>query len=134
MIAIDCFTVGGILHRFPRLRVGFMEAGIGWLPFWLERLDEHWELMPDQAPSIDRKPSEYFLSGRCFMGVDPDEKGVAYVASALTDECIVYASDYCHWDCKFPDTVSILLERGDLSAQSKKRILKDNAARLYGLS
>ena len=63
------FTVGGILHRFPKLRVAFLEANTGWLPFWLERLDEHWELTPEQAPNIDRKPSEYFLSGRCFVGV-----------------------------------------------------------------
>ena len=47
-----------------KLRVGFMESGCGWLPFWLERLDEHWELTPEQAPGIYRKPSEYFLSGR----------------------------------------------------------------------
>ena len=66
MQAVYNFTVGGILHRFPELRVGFMEAGVGWLPFWLERLDEHWERMPEQAPQIDRPPSEYFR-GRCFL-------------------------------------------------------------------
>src|SRR5439155_1073078 len=75
MIAVMAFTLGGILHRFPKLRVAFLEAGVGWLPFWLERLDEHWELTPEQAPRIDRKPSEYFLSGRCFIGCDPDERG-----------------------------------------------------------
>jgi predicted TIM-barrel fold metal-dependent hydrolase len=134
MIAVDCFTVGGILHRFPKLRVAFLEAGVGWLPFWLERLDEHYELLADQAPQIDRKPSEYFLSGRCFLGADPEEKGLAYVCQALGDEFVVYASDYCHWDCKFPDTVKIIAERNDLSEHNKRRILGENAARLYGLA
>src|SRR5262249_50037817 len=46
MIATMAFTVGGILPRHPKLRVGFMEANTGWLPFWLDRLDEHWELTP----------------------------------------------------------------------------------------
>ena len=133
MIAIDSFTVGGILHRFPTLRVAFLEAGVGWLPFWLERLDEHWELMPEQAPRIDRKPSEYFLSGRCFIGADPEERDIRHVVDAFGDGVVVYASDYCHWDCKFPDTVKILVERADLLEETKRSIFSRNPARLYAL-
>src|SRR2546422_500083 len=77
MIAVMAFTVGGILHRFPKLRVAFLEAGGGWLPFWLERLDEDWELTPEQAPHVDRKPSEYFRAGRHFIGCDPGERAPA---------------------------------------------------------
>ena len=134
MIAIMAFTVGGILHRFPKLRVAFLEAGTGWLPAWLERLDEHWELTPEQAPLIDRKPSEYFLSGRCFIGCDPDEKGVAHVVDSLGEDVVVYASDYCHWDCKFPDTVRIVNDRTDLSASAKQKILEGNPRRLYAVA
>jgi predicted TIM-barrel fold metal-dependent hydrolase len=133
MIAIMAFTVGGILHRFPKLRVAFLEAGVGWLPFWLERLDEHWELTPEQAPRIDRKPSEYFRSGRCFIGCDPDERGVPWVVQEVGEDVVVYASDYHHWDCKFPDTVKIIAERNDLGPTSKRRILEDNPRRLYAL-
>ncbi len=133
MIAINCFTVGGILHRFPKLRVAFLEAGVGWLPFWLERLDEHWELTPEQAPQIDRKPSEYFLSGRCFIGCDPEEKGIPHVVDLLGEYVLAYASDYCHWDCRFPDTVKIIEERTDISESAKKRLFDDNPKRLYGL-
>ncbi|GIW41925.1 MAG: amidohydrolase [Candidatus Binatia bacterium] len=133
MIALDCFTVGGILHRFPKLRVAFMESGCGWLPFWLERLDEHYELMPEQAPNIDRKPSEYFLDGNCFIGCDPDEQMLGYVAKVCGDHKIVYASDYYHWDCKFPNTVKLIAERNDLSRRSKERILGENASVLYGI-
>ena len=46
---------------------------------------------------------------------------------------VVYASDYCHWDCTFPDTVKIIAERNDVSDTSKKRIFDENAARLYPL-
>src|SRR5262249_56393018 len=52
MVAIMAFTVGGILHRFPKLRVAFLEAGTGWLPAWLERLDQPRELTPRPAPPI----------------------------------------------------------------------------------
>jgi predicted TIM-barrel fold metal-dependent hydrolase len=132
MQAVFNFTVGGILHRFPTLRVGFMEAGVGWLPFWLERLDEHFELMPEQAPQIDRPPSEYFL-GRCFLTTEPEEKMVPYVFQQLSPDVICYSSDYCHWDCAFPDSVRLLEERADLPEAIKKPLFSSNAARLFGL-
>jgi len=133
MMATMAFTVGGILHRHPKLRVAFLEANTGWLPFWLHRLDEHWELTPEQAPIIDRKPSEYFLSGRCFIGMDPDEEGAAHTVNELGEDVVVYASDYYHWDCAFPETVKIVSERKDLSNSAKKKIFEDNARRLYAL-
>ena len=132
MQAVFNFTVGGVLARFPDLRVGFLEAGVGWLPFWLERLDEHWELMPEQAPEIDRPPSEYFI-GRCCLTTEPDEKMVPYVFGAVSHDIVCYSSDYCHFDCAFPDSVSILEARGDLSEPVKQRLFSGNAARLYGL-
>jgi predicted TIM-barrel fold metal-dependent hydrolase len=132
MQAVFNFTVGGILARFPELRVGFLEAGVGWLPFWLERIDEHWELMPEQAPEIDRPPSEYFR-GRCFLTAEPDEKMIPYVFDAVGEDIICYSSDYCHFDCAFPDSVDILDKRGDLAAPMKDRLFSKNAAALYKL-
>jgi predicted TIM-barrel fold metal-dependent hydrolase len=132
MQAVYNFTVGGIWTRFPELRVGFMEAGVGWLPFWLERLDEHWELMPEQAPEIDRPPSSYF-EGRGFLTTEPTEKMVPYVLEKLGD-VICYSSDYCHWDCDFPDSVKNLETRDDLSPEVKGNLFAGTAARLYNLS
>ena len=110
MLALTSFTVGGVLARFPALRVAFLEAGAGWLPFWLERLDEHWTLMPEQAPELDRPPSEYFL-GRGFVSCEPDERALPWVVDTLGDGVVCYASDYCHWDCSFPDSVKLLADR-----------------------
>jgi predicted TIM-barrel fold metal-dependent hydrolase len=132
MLALTSFTVGGVMARFPRLRIALLEAGAGWLPFWLERLDEHWELMPEQAPQIDAPPSSYFL-GRGYVSCEPEERSVPVVSSALGDEIICYASDYCHWDCAFPNSVKILAERDDITDGQKRRIFAENAAKLYNL-
>jgi len=132
MHALFDFTVGGILHRFPTLRVGFMEAGAGWLPFWLERIDEHWELVPEQAPGIDRAPSEYF-HGRCFVTIEPDEKTAPYVLASQQNGAVCYASDYCHWDCAFPRSVEIVASRSDLDPAMKRALFATNAAKLYAL-
>lgn len=133
MLAVMAFTVGGIFARFDRLRVAFLEAGAGWLPFWMERLDEHWEALPDQAPMIDRAPSSY-AEGRCFVSFEPDERAVPYVLGAGGwPSSVCYASDYCHWDCKFPDSVRLIAERTDLSDEDKRGLFADNARLLYRL-
>ena len=132
MLALTSFTVGGVLARFPKLRIALLEAGAGWLPFWLDRLDEHWELMPEQAPQIDAPPSSYFL-GRGYVSCEPEERSVPIVSAELGDDVICYASDYCHWDCAFPNSVKIIADREDLTDQQKRRIFAENAARLYNL-
>lgn len=132
MHAVYHFTIGGILHRFPELRVGFMEAGVGWLPFWLDRLDEHWERMPEQAPQIDRPPSHYFKD-RCFLTTEPADRTLSWVTQAEGPGVVCYASDYYHWDSVFPDSVKILAERTDLDARALERLFAANSARLYGL-
>lgn len=131
MQAVYNFTVGGIWEKFPKLRVGFMEANCGWLPFWLERLDEHWEHMPEQAPGCKHEPSEYF-AGRGFLTAEPEEKMVPYLFQTHP-ETVCYASDYCHWDCAFPDSVKLFDERPDLNDDIKTKLFATNAARLYNL-
>jgi predicted TIM-barrel fold metal-dependent hydrolase len=131
MLTVMNMTVGGVLTRFPNFRLGIMEAGVGWLPFWLERLDEHVELMPEQSKG-DALPSELFRS-RAFIGCEPSDRQVAAVCAALGDDIVCYSSDYCHWDCAFPDTVKILVERDDLDEAQKRAILADNPGRLFGL-
>jgi predicted TIM-barrel fold metal-dependent hydrolase len=131
MLTVMNMTVGGVLTRFPRVRLGIMEAGVGWLPFWLERLDEHVELMPEQHRG-DMLPSEQFRT-RGFLGCEPSDRQVAPVCHALGDDIVCYSSDYCHWDCAFPDTVKNLVERDDLTAEQKQRILGANPGRLFGL-
>ena len=134
MIALDSL----LRRRHPAplpeaCRSAFLESGCGWLPFWLERLDEHWEKMPEQAPNIDRKPSEYFYDGRAFISCDPGDRMIPEVARLCGDDRIIYASDYYHWDCAFPETVKMIAERSDLSDATKRKVLSENSKRLYNL-
>ncbi len=124
---------GGVLERFRKVRIAFLEGECGWLPFWLERLDGHYEDLPHQAPRISQPPSQYLQAGRVFVSCDADEGELAHVLSKAGDDCIVYASDYAHYDCLYPESVRVLRGREDLSPQAKEKVLGANAARLYGL-
>ncbi len=125
---------GGVLDRFPQLKVGAFEAGCGWVPYLIERMHEHWELFPDQLPHLQRDPSEYMASSRCFYTVEPEEEAIPLVARIIGDETLMYASDYAHFDCMCAESVSALEKRGDLPDELKRKVLGANAAKFFNLA
>lgn len=134
MIAALCVVSGGVLERHPSLRVAFLEAGAGWVPYWIERLDEHYEYMQPCVPWLTREPGAYMRSAQCYYSFEPDERTLPWVLGMLGEERVVFASDYNHSDCKFPNTVRAMVERDDLSLAQKRKLMCDNALRLYGLA
>jgi predicted TIM-barrel fold metal-dependent hydrolase len=131
---IDCAALlyGGIPEKFPKLRIAFLECGCGWVPYWMDRMDEEWEHRQSEAPLLKAKPSEYITHGNWFFAAEPEESTVPYVMDRIGDDKIIFASDYPHWDGMFPYVVSTIRERKDISQESKHKFLGENARRLYG--
>jgi uncharacterized protein len=124
---------GGIPERFPKLRIGFMETGVGWVPYWMERMDEEWEKRGEvEAPDCKQKPSDYVKGGNLFFSTEPEEEMLPYVVDRIGADKILFASDYPHWDSMFPNVVSTIKGRTDISDNDKQKILGDNAKRFYG--
>jgi uncharacterized protein len=121
----------GILERHPRLRVGLLECGAGWLPYYAHRLDEHLEVFGYPNASLSMKPSEY-VRRQVVVSVEEVEPGLDGVLASFPDS-VVFASDYPHADGIFPGATKDLVESPTLSAADKRRIFVDNAVRLYGL-
>jgi predicted TIM-barrel fold metal-dependent hydrolase len=120
------------MDRHPRLRVGTLEAGHGWLPFWMARLDEHAETIKAALPELHHKPSEYVTSGRYFQSIEIPEgaKLTNTVLDLVGEHVLMYASDYPHGESHFPESVSLVLD-WEMDAERKRRLLWDNAARFY---
>ena len=132
MCATLFVVYSGVLEKFPNLNVGFLEGMVGWIPFLAERMCEEYEHRPHDAPLLTKQPVEYFKSGRMFFGAEPDEWMIPTVIRFLgTDETLLYASDYPHWDSGFPNTTRTLVERSDLTIENKRNILGENARRFY---
>ncbi len=105
MSAVLQMTVGGVMERHPKLRVGFFEAGAGWLPWWLERLDGHaLGLFGSKEYGLDRRPSFYFRR-QGFVTMEPEENLDGIAAATLTGN-VLFASDYPHGDSLFPRAVA----------------------------
>jgi predicted TIM-barrel fold metal-dependent hydrolase len=133
LIACTAVIYSGLLEKFQDLRVAFLEAGIGWVPFWMEHMDEEYEGRPFDAPLLKAKPSEYMTCGRLFVSCEPEEKSLRYVPEYFPAENILFASDYPHWDSHFPNAVSTLADRSDLPNSLKRKIFCDNPLRFYGI-
>lgn len=121
----------GIPERFPRLTLGFLEIGCGWLPYWMERMDEEFEKRAREAPLLEAKPSEYLTRGRIYYSCEPDEKMVGVVVDMVGADRIMYASDYPHWDMTYPESAALIQKRHDLGEDAKRKILGENARRFY---
>ena len=124
----------GVLEKFPKLRLAFLEGGCTWLPFFLQRMDEEYEKRGEwEAPILKQKPSDYIRSGRVFFSCEAAETLLPQVVQLVGEDVIMYASDWPHWDSEFPGSIDSLKGRKDLSESAKRKILAENAKRAYGL-
>ena len=139
MLASMALIGGGVLERFPRLRVVHLEVGCGWVPYWLDRMFAGVQganraasrLLPMEGLSMH--PVDYFRR-QCFVACDPDDPHIDAVVSAVGDGCLVTATDFGHPEGRgYADAIRETLEIEAISDEIKQKIMWDNPARLYGL-
>ena len=127
------WVVNGIGERFPKLPVLWIEAGLAWVPFLMQRLDHEYMLRPSECPLLKKKPSDYMRD--MYYSSQPIEIQ-DYAAMECTfrmmnaETQLLYASDYPHWDFDLPSTIYDL---PFLSEKGKHNILGGTAARLFKL-
>ena len=90
-LGIADVILGGVVERFPRLRIGMQETHLTWIPSWLKLLDERF----GKRQPLTMLPSEYFRR-QCFACAFPDEPGVDDYVDAVGVGNLVFASDWPH--------------------------------------
>ena len=134
--AVHCanWIVNGLPERFPKLKVIWIESGLAWVPWLMQRLDNDFRMRTSEAPSLKRLPSEYMRD--MFYTSQPMEMVNNREALELTFKMInaetqlLYSSDYPHWDMDLPSTIWDL---PFLNEQAKRQILGLNAKRIFNL-
>ncbi len=133
MMAAMALICGGVLERFPRLRVGFMEAGCSWVPYWLSRLDEHLsnrKLRPYYG-TLTLGAGEYFAR-QCVVSCDPADETIPLAVAGLGADRIVFATDYPHFDSE-GGVVNAFRAVADIDPADQRKLLRDNAIAFYRL-
>jgi len=121
----------GVPVRYPELGIGFMEAGVGWIPFMLNRLDKEFLERRREIPFLQEAPSHYIK--RFFYGTQPIEEPerrqdiVDIFRLFDGEDQAMFASDWPHHDFDHPQHLFGL----PFSAEAKRKIMGDNALRVF---
>ena len=130
--ALAIMIFSGALERHPGLKLVLAESGVGWLPYFLMRMDMEWRNLRDKidyAPSI--APSELFHR-QVIATFEEEELAALFIPHLGADSCM-WASDYPHTDSTFPESMRAIEETlGTLPAEDRRKITALNCARLYG--
>ena len=121
----------GALDRFPGFKFVLGEAGVGWLPYILDRMDEEYEDRYYQLASVDE--AERALAPPGLLDVPARAVGGAMIP-LIGEDTIMWGSDYPHPDGIWPDSQKWIAE--DLAGVSpavQRKIVCENAGKLYGL-
>jgi predicted TIM-barrel fold metal-dependent hydrolase len=115
------------------MKLVWVESGLAWVPFLMQRLDHEFMMRSSEAPMLKRLPSEYMRE--MFYTTQPLEKNNLKLLEATMEAInaetqLLYASDWPHWDFDPPSSITTLPFLGE---QAKRNILGLNAARAFNL-
>jgi len=124
----------GVPARFPKLRVGFTEAGIAWVPYMMWRMDKYYNEYRRMIPFLEKRPSEYMKEMMWFATQpveEPDDPKDLVAMIGLYDgaDRTLFASDWPHHDFDHPRALLKL----PLPIETKRKIMGENALELFGI-
>jgi predicted TIM-barrel fold metal-dependent hydrolase len=135
----------GLLGRFPRLRVGFIETGAQWVPYAINQVRRQYEppVVKESGRRLGagsrrggdadyyRDPMEWFAQGRAFVTFEEDED-LPHLLKHLGEDALMMSTDYPHGDLSADHNfVAKLRRRDDVSDRVKAKLLGGNADRFY---
>jgi predicted TIM-barrel fold metal-dependent hydrolase len=136
MVELTSMVMQGVFERFPELKVGYLEAGCGWVPFMMDRLDDRWGDRGAARRYLGKRPSDCLRDSPIYFSAEPYERSIPSVIDALGVEHLFFASDFPH-EADEEDRIEHLEAMRALSTVSPEQrqlILHDNALQAYSLT
>jgi predicted TIM-barrel fold metal-dependent hydrolase len=124
----------GMLDRYPDLKIVSVESGAGWVPFILEALEyEMEENAPGLKASLSLTPREFFQRN-IYATMWFERTDLTSVVRQVGEDNIMFETDFPHPTCLYPDPLRTAARNmRELSPGAQRKILGENAAKLYGL-
>jgi len=141
LMGFTALVGGGVMDRFPDLRVVFLEAGCQWVPFIIERMHHRYKnqgstlkkFLPQTAPLQKLPVMDYVKRGNIYFSTEVEDEILPHVLDLVGETQIIFGSDMPHGD-RERCAARMLQERKDISDSAKANILDKNPARLYGIA
>jgi predicted TIM-barrel fold metal-dependent hydrolase len=120
-----------VLQEFPRLRIALSEGGIGWIPYFLERIDYVYKHHRSwTGHDLGMLPSELFKERIITCFID-DAVGIEN-RRHLNPDMITWECDYPHSDSTWPESPELLARSLEgVPDDEVDRITHLNAMRLF---
>ena len=141
LMAFTALVSGGVLDRFPQLKIVFLEAGCQWVPFIIERIHHRFKnqgstlrkFLPQTAPIQKLPVMDYIKRGNIYFSTEVEDEILPNVLNLVGEAQVIFGSDMPHGD-RDRCAAAILQKRTDISESAKVSILEKNPAKLYGLT
>jgi predicted TIM-barrel fold metal-dependent hydrolase len=131
--AIAHMSLSGVFDRIPALKVVAVEAGCGWAPYLMDRLDEKHAILGEITPVTKEKPSHYLRTNVWYVA-EPEERTIGSVLDLVGEDRVLWGSDYPHIDSTLAAPDQIRTSVAALSAERQRAVLGDNAKLVFGLT
>lgn len=124
----------GALERHPGLRLVLAESGVGWLPYFLTRMDLEWRNLRDKIDFATTAPPSELFRRQVYATFEEEDLAATFIPQLGAGVCM-WASDYPHTDSTFPHSrAAVEKALGALPAEDRRKITSTNCARLYGFA
>jgi len=119
----------GLFDRFPGLKVLCVEAGCGWAPYIMDRMDEKYEHLGWTYPTR-MKPSDYFRRN-IWVVAEPEERTIATVMDLMGEDRVLWGSDYPHIDSTLEAPRLIRESAAPLTEARRRKLMGENARAVF---
>lgn len=146
MVNFAGIIFNGVFDKYPGVKIGFMEAGCGWLLTCMERFTSAWAshiqydprgrfLQLNKGETLTDYINRHIDADRIFVGVEGDELTLPYAIQLTGNKPYIFSSDFPHEvnneTCK--EEIQELRENSLVTSADKEAVLHGNASRFYGL-
>lgn len=128
------FMVSGILDRFPSLKIGLIESGAGWVPFWLEAMEHQLdEFRTIENRGLKMRPKDYFKQ-HFWVTFWFETYAPTKMLDAIGADKLLFETDFPHPTSLYPGVQDKLVEvLGHYDYATRKQVLETNAVNLWNL-
>lgn len=128
------FMVSGLLDTYPKIKIGLIESGMGWVPFWLEAMEHQLdEFRTRENRGLQLRPKEYFKR-HFWVSYWFEDYAPKNMLEEIGVDRVMFETDFPHPTSLYPGVQDKLVETlGQHSYEIRKRVLERNAAELYNL-
>ena len=122
---------GGLFDRFPKLRWGIIESGVGWMAWMAEYMDRTWEKQRFWTESKLKNPPSFYMDQNIWGSYIYDRVG-ALNHNLPGGKNIMWSSDFPHSETSYPNSQGwIERDCAGLPDEAIRKIVDENAREFF---